>query len=684
MLYYKLERPDLKVIGLMMEMIEGKQNGSQLFVYKNYSYCMDKRYDHIFRCSKRKTEKCSGVLKKEGESFTLEIPHNHSEELYILEINNMKKEMIQLSKQTTKSFKDIFDTVCRKNLLAASYISYNNIKSILSRERIKSRPKIPNNLYSLHQQLEIYEPIHRIYKGCAISNDNKVALIFSSDTLLKLLSEAREVFVDGTFSIVPKKPNITQLYSIHVRYADTDIAVVFVLCEGRSIPLYKGMWEKIISLAPGLKENLKFIMADYEKAALIIMSQQFPAASIHGCWFYYCQALYRKWRRLQLNNVSREFLSMAMSMALAPSDLFVDSLNIMQNIADRISANYPNVLLFMAYLRNTWLPIAPKVSVHNCPARTNNLVESFHHITNQKIGTINPNLWVFLEHLSEIVTNQEIDYARLQNNIRVRRPRTRFNKERNNKIKDRQYALINGDITLEHFLHMFSHFNPYEQQELPLEVNDHEEVDASLLSDRNPESAETGYTQNFNRRRRRFRNTSVNSSRQQENFLSKSSDLIDEQHFENVAEQNNDLIDEQHFENAERNNDLINEQHFENVAEQNSNPIEYFENVTEQNNEYIISDDEDYRIPEDDFCFLNESITSETFHEVGNMEKLIDENREIRPVDTCIVCLTEKASYVFVPCGHLCVCESCSTKLQHKRCPLYNTEYDNCIKIITS
>jgi len=43
---------------------------------------------------------------------------------------------------------------------------------------------------------------------------------------------------------------------------------------------------------------------------------------------------------------------MAMSMALAPSFLFLNSLNIMQNIADHMSATYPNVLLFMVYLRN--------------------------------------------------------------------------------------------------------------------------------------------------------------------------------------------------------------------------------------------------------------------------------------------------------------------------------------------
>lgn len=69
-----------------------------------------------------------------------------------------------------------------------------------------------------------------------------------------------------------------------------------------------------------------------------------------------------------------------------------------------------------------------------------------------------------LEHLSEIITSQEIDYSRLRNNVRVRRSRTRFNKERNIQIKEGQSALMNGDITLEHFLRMFSRFNQYCQQ----------------------------------------------------------------------------------------------------------------------------------------------------------------------------------------------------------------------------
>ncbi|XP_011698120.1 PREDICTED: uncharacterized protein LOC105456045 [Wasmannia auropunctata] len=204
-----------------MEIIEGKRNGSQLYVYNNYTYYMDKRYSNIYRCSKRKIEKCSAVIEKEGESYNLKHKHNHSEDQYVVEIHKMKKEMIQLCKETTKSSKHVFDTVSCNNLRVAPYISYSSMKSILSRHKAKSRPDIPNDLHDLHKQLETYIPTSNIYKGCAKSSDNKVALIFSNDVLLKVLSEACEIFVDGTFSIVPKKPAIAQLYTIHIRYIDT-------------------------------------------------------------------------------------------------------------------------------------------------------------------------------------------------------------------------------------------------------------------------------------------------------------------------------------------------------------------------------------------------------------------------------------------------------------------------------
>lgn len=104
----------------------------------------------------------------------------------------------------------------------------------------------------------------------------------------------------------------------------------------------------------------------------------------------------RKWKQLKLQKAPHKVISMAMSLALVPPGMFLEGLNLMQVIADEASDEYPNILLYMKYMRSTWLPIAEKLSVYGCTIRTNNLVESFHNIISQKMQTIHPNLWVFL------------------------------------------------------------------------------------------------------------------------------------------------------------------------------------------------------------------------------------------------------------------------------------------------
>jgi len=87
---------------------------------------------------------------------------------------------------------------------------------------------------------------------------------------------------------------------------------------------------------------------------------------------------------------------MALILALAPSEMFLEGLNLMQIIVDEEHENYPNILPFMKYMKSTWLPISKKISVYGCPIRTNNLVESFHNSMFKKIHIAHPNLWVFL------------------------------------------------------------------------------------------------------------------------------------------------------------------------------------------------------------------------------------------------------------------------------------------------
>jgi len=265
------------------------------------------------------------------------------------------------------------------------------------------------------------------------------------------------------------------LFSVHIRYMDKGIAVLFILCESRTQLVYKSIWNEVVKLAPNLQCNLRFIMCDYKKASMNAVHEQFPQASLRGCWFHYCQAVLKKWRRLKLQKTSCKILSMAMTLALAPSEMFSDGLTFIQTIADKESDHNPNVLLFMKYMRSTWLPISNKICVYGCSIRTNNLVESFHNTMSQKMQTVHPNLWIFLDNVSKIIQDQEIKYDRLINGLQVSRNRCQFNKNRNARIQEAQNYLSTGIYSLKEFLQIFEEDTRRQQYNIELQIDDNDE-----------------------------------------------------------------------------------------------------------------------------------------------------------------------------------------------------------------
>ncbi|XP_048512309.1 uncharacterized protein LOC125501167 [Athalia rosae] len=220
--------------------------------------------------------------------------------------------------------------------------------------------------------------------------------MFASERMLRRLGNSAEIYVDGTFKVVPNSPPIAQLYTIHMRVMDTGLAAVFVLCSAKTRALYTAIFRKILELAPEIEQNLRFAMGDYERAAMSALREVFPGASLHGCWFHFKQALLRRWRYLGLNAAPTRILGMAMALPLVPSERFEEGLNLLARLADHDAIEHPNVLQFLSYIRRQWGPLADIVSVHGCPIRTNNLVESFHNEARRKLGGLHPNIWKFI------------------------------------------------------------------------------------------------------------------------------------------------------------------------------------------------------------------------------------------------------------------------------------------------
>lgn len=132
------------------------------------------------------------------------------------------------------------------------------------------------------------------------------------------------------------------------------------------------------------------------KQKLYFSFHQFISIISNKIIFIFFQAVLRKWRKLRLLNIPKTILSMTMTLPLLPPEMFQEALFIIQTEADLLSSEHPNILQFMSYLRLTWSNMASKISTYCCPVRTNNIVESFHNIAVQKLGTTNINVWTFL------------------------------------------------------------------------------------------------------------------------------------------------------------------------------------------------------------------------------------------------------------------------------------------------
>ena len=96
-----------------------------------------------------------------------------------------------------------------------------------------------------------------------------------------------------------------------------------------------------------------------------------------------------------------------------------------------------------------------------------------------------------------------------------------------------------------------------------------------------------------------------------------------------------------------------------------------------------------YEIPDTDISLSNKSGRKPFYTIKKNNIKIIRNQTteellskiKIYNVEECVICLDKKPSKVFLPCGHLCTCDTCFTKLKDKKCPLCRRVINQVIKI---
>uniref|UniRef100_A0ABD2WAQ2 MULE transposase domain-containing protein n=1 Tax=Trichogramma kaykai TaxID=54128 RepID=A0ABD2WAQ2_9HYME len=263
-------------------------------------------------------------------------------------------------------------------------------------------PPYPKDMKELHELILGYDPILPFFKGMATGTDGSIALIFINDIMLTPLNECSQLFCDGTFQCRPRLPKCAQLYTIHFRKIDKGFLAISCLTTKKTKAMYNAIWDKIFGIVPNMKQNVKSITMDFEKAQIASVESKFPDT-----------ALVKRWGRAKIGTEYEYLLEQSYAVAHLPDDKIEEGFNSITLQIDCLpdSPQKVKLVLFASYLRRYWLPLAPVLSVYKCKVKTNNSCENFHLNAARILGK-RPPIWQFLELLSELMNKYAQDYDR--------------------------------------------------------------------------------------------------------------------------------------------------------------------------------------------------------------------------------------------------------------------------------
>lgn len=177
---------------------------------------------------------------------------------------------------------------------------FEEIRSSLQRCRASLLPPLPRTIARVNIQGRWAETWEGERKLLVMNNDVGVA-IFASRRELQILGECNEVYVDGTFHTAPAP--YTQIVTIHGRYRRWVLALGMCMVTGKREDQYRYILQEIkrgVLDATGTPFTPHMVITDFEVGLINAIRTELPNARSRGCYFHFCQSLWRKITELGL------------------------------------------------------------------------------------------------------------------------------------------------------------------------------------------------------------------------------------------------------------------------------------------------------------------------------------------------------------------------------------------------
>ena len=198
----------------------------------------------------------------------------------------------------------------------------------------------------------------------------------------------------------------------------------------RTKDTYKEVSNQLLICKPDL--DPKSIQIDFEQAFISAFKDIFPNAKINGCFFHFCQCVWRKIQSLGLQKMYSENSTFALQVKQLCALAFVPVHDVVYAFEELIESEYyiENKSLFqpiLNYFEDTWIgrpvrrkrrsPIFP-LNIWNVyenvlmkRPRTNNAVEGWHNAFNSSIGVHHTTIWKFINFIK---TEQNLVEAKIE------------------------------------------------------------------------------------------------------------------------------------------------------------------------------------------------------------------------------------------------------------------------------
>lgn len=460
----------------------------QLFRCTN-TYDEFKRYRCIVpSCSiTLRLEKRGGVVTPLSEQQVHGHPPNDvklGRDLFMHEVKSVVLKSDGLSKPG-----DVFESVGERHPEAYAEVNYNAARGGLAKCALVvsgDDPKTVKAVKNAFQQKTYMDRYGRslasshwlFYRGTQIDENNGSFTVFASTQIIAGLGAENELFVDGTFDVVPLDGQYAQLIVIHLGHGEHSFPFLFILTTNRTQELYARMLRYVEANVCRLRP--KSIMMDYERAMRLAIREVYPNTTLRGCLFHYTQAVKRKAGRKMpghsRSRLIRKMLGYAKALPLLPASQIMEGFEVVKKEATVVG---PLAEPFIAYVEKQWLSgrreSPESISVYKLSNRTNNLVENYNGRLSAKLGK-HKSFGRFVTALRREEHHKATQFSQvLENRLRVFDQPKKSYIARNNRIEKAQRYLERGRINVGQFLEMVAERKPTVEAENVASTSESEE-----------------------------------------------------------------------------------------------------------------------------------------------------------------------------------------------------------------